>query len=81
MVGTDLALDCHLNLLPDLDRTPGPLPYLKNLVEAGRLGFKSGEGFRKWTPEEQAALRGRLTEHLKKMALELDGPQKGRMTA
>ena len=74
LVGTDLALDCHVELLADLDRTPGPLPYLENLVASGRLGFKSGEGFRKWTPAEQAELRAKLTAHLKKMAAELDRP-------
>ena len=74
LVGTDLALDCHVELLADLDRTPGPLPYLENLVASGRLGFKSGEGFRKWTPAEQADLRAKLTAHLKKMAAELDRP-------
>jgi 3-hydroxybutyryl-CoA dehydrogenase len=68
LVGTDLALDCHANLLADLDRTAGPLPYLEALVAEGKLGFKSGEGFRTWTPDEQAALRKRLSEHLKKMA-------------
>ena len=70
LIGTDLTLDIHQNVLPDLDRTPGPLAYLTGLVGAGRLGFKSGEGFRKWTPEEQAALRARVTAHLKKMAAE-----------
>ena len=70
LVGTDLALDCHENLLFDLDRTPGPLPYLEALVAGGKLGFKTGEGFRTWTPEEQAELRGKLTRHLKKMAKE-----------
>jgi len=70
MIGTDLALDCHENLLFDLDRTPCPLPYLRDLVAAGKLGFKSGEGFRTWTAEEQSALRGKLTNHLKKMAKE-----------
>ena len=74
MVGTDLTLDCHENLLADLDRTPGPLPYLRDLVASGRLGFKTGEGFRKWSPGEQAALRAKLTRHLKKMAAEPDGP-------
>ncbi|KAB2868607.1 MAG: 3-hydroxyacyl-CoA dehydrogenase family protein [Bauldia sp.] len=76
MVGTDLALDCHVNLLADLDRTPGPLPYLEKLVADGRLGFKTGEGFRRWTPAEQADLRARLMNHLKKMAAELDAPDK-----
>jgi 3-hydroxybutyryl-CoA dehydrogenase len=70
LVGTDLTLDIHRTVLPDLDRTPGPLPYLKTLVAAGRLGFKSGEGFRRWTPEEQAAIRARVTAHLKKAAAE-----------
>jgi 3-hydroxybutyryl-CoA dehydrogenase len=77
LVGTDLALDCHVELLADLDRTPGPLPYLQDLVASGRLGFKSGEGFRKWTPAEQAELRAKLTAHLKKMAAELDRPKQG----
>jgi 3-hydroxybutyryl-CoA dehydrogenase len=35
-------------------------------VKDGKLGFKSGEGFRKWSAEEQAALRKRVVEHLKK---------------
>jgi 3-hydroxybutyryl-CoA dehydrogenase len=29
--------------------------------------MKSGEGFRKWTPEQQAALRARVLKHLKAM--------------
>ena len=68
LIGTDLTLDIHAEVLADLDRTPGPLPYLADLVAAGRLGFKSGEGFRKWTPEEQAELRRQVAAHLKKSA-------------
>ena len=30
------------------------------------LGFKSGEGFRKWAPEQQATLRAKVLQHLKK---------------
>jgi 3-hydroxybutyryl-CoA dehydrogenase len=70
LVGTDLTLDIHRQVLADLDRTPGPLPYLIDLVERGRLGFKSGEGFRKWTPEQQAQLRERVTAQLKRAAAE-----------
>ena len=44
---------------------PGPSPYLEALVAQGRLGMKSGEGFRKWTPEQQAELRRRVLRHLK----------------
>jgi 3-hydroxybutyryl-CoA dehydrogenase len=65
LVGTDLTLAIHRTVLPDLDRTPGPLPYLEQLVEQGKLGMKSGQGFRKWSPEQQEALRQRVLGHLK----------------
>jgi 3-hydroxybutyryl-CoA dehydrogenase len=65
LVGTDLTLAIHRTVLPAIDRTPGPSPYLEALVAGGKLGMKSGEGFRKWTPEQQRALRARVLEHLK----------------
>jgi 3-hydroxybutyryl-CoA dehydrogenase len=66
LVGTDLTLAIHKTVLPDLDRTPGALPYLEGLVADGKLGMKAGEGFRTWTPDQQAALRSRVLQHLKK---------------
>jgi 3-hydroxybutyryl-CoA dehydrogenase len=66
LVGTDLTLAIHRTVLPDLDRTPGPSPYLEGLVANGKLGMKAGEGFRTWTPEQQSALRARVLQHLKR---------------
>lgn len=66
MVGLDLTLDIHRTIIPELDRRSGPHPYLEAQIEAGKLGFMSGEGFRTWTDEEMAALRWRLAEHLVK---------------
>jgi len=65
LVGTDLTLAIHRTVLPEINSRPGPSPYLEALVAEGRLGMKSGEGFRRWTPEQQAELRKRVTEHLK----------------
>ncbi len=65
MVGTDLTLAIHKTVLPDIDGRPGPSPYLEKLVADGKLGFKSGEGFRTWTPEQQSALRSKVLKHLK----------------
>jgi 3-hydroxybutyryl-CoA dehydrogenase len=65
LVGTDLTRSIHNYVLPALDRSTAASPYLDRLVEQGRLGFKSGAGFRTWTPEQQAALRERLTNHLR----------------
>jgi 3-hydroxybutyryl-CoA dehydrogenase len=66
MVGTDLTLAIHQTVLPAIESRPGPSPYLEKLVADGKLGFKSGEGFRTWTPQQQAALRTKVLQHLKK---------------
>ncbi len=65
LVGTDLTLDIHNAVLSHLDRTPGPSPYLEALVAEGRLGMKSGQGFRAWTGETASALRRRVFDYLR----------------
>jgi 3-hydroxybutyryl-CoA dehydrogenase len=75
LVGTDLTLAIHATVLPDLDRTPGPLPVLRQLVADGKLGMKAGEGFRRWTPEQQVELRKRVFAHLKALDDSTSGAQ------
>ncbi|HYA04397.1 MAG TPA: hypothetical protein VEF90_00775 [Xanthobacteraceae bacterium] len=51
-----------------LDRTPGPPALLRDKVKAGKLGMKTGEGFRQWTPEQADAVRTRLSRFLAEQA-------------
>jgi 3-hydroxybutyryl-CoA dehydrogenase len=67
LVGTDLTLAIHTIVLPAIDSRPAPSPYLQKLVADKKLGFKSGEGFRTWSPDKQAATRATLMKHLKAM--------------
>jgi 3-hydroxybutyryl-CoA dehydrogenase len=67
LVGTDLTLAIHNIVLPAIDSRPRPSPYLKNLVAEKKHGFKTGEGFRRWSPGDQAALRAKVMAHLKSM--------------
>eukprot|EP01035_Chromulina_nebulosa_P063869 gene63869-87348_t len=57
MVGSDLTLAIHQQVLPYIDSRPAPSPLLEEMVKQGKLGFKSGEGFRTWSFEEQNELR------------------------
>ncbi|MBU2958882.1 3-hydroxyacyl-CoA dehydrogenase family protein [Paracoccus sp. 1_MG-2023] len=72
LVGTDLTLDIHENVLFDLESRQGPSPYLQQLVKDGKLGMKSGEGFRKWTEDEANAVRARVGRHLTRLGGILD---------
>ncbi len=64
LVGTDLTLAIHETVLPAINARQAPLDCLKRLVQDGRLGMKSGEGFRTWTASQQAELRGRVLRQL-----------------
>jgi len=66
LVGIDLTLAIHRIVLPEIDSRPAPSPYLERLVAEGRRGMKTGAGFHDWTPEEQAELQRKVTEHLKR---------------
>ena len=67
-VGLDLTLEIAEVLYQHLDRTPGPHPYLREKVDAGKLGMKSGEGFYDWKERDADAVRSRLSEFLVQQA-------------
>jgi len=64
LVGLDLTLDISEALVQHLDRSDKPNPYLRKLVAEGKLGMKTGEGFRRWTPQEAEEVRERLRNYL-----------------
>ncbi|MGZ4178931.1 MAG: 3-hydroxyacyl-CoA dehydrogenase family protein [Solirubrobacteraceae bacterium] len=64
LIGLDLTLAIHEQVLPDLDRTPGPSEHLRELVARGDLGMKTGRGFRQWQSGAADEARQRLTRHL-----------------
>src|SRR5215475_3032878 len=64
LVGLDLTLDISEVLVADLDRSAGAHPFLREKVRAGQLGMKSGEGFRRWTPQQAEEVRDRLRRFL-----------------
>ncbi len=73
MVGLDLTLSIHNYVLKYLEDSHEPSPLLKEKVEKGELGFKTGGvGYQTWTPEEQKALRAKLLGYLTKAVREMN---------
>jgi 3-hydroxybutyryl-CoA dehydrogenase len=68
LVGLDLTLDIQNVLMADLNRDTEPTQFLKDKVASGKLGMRSGEGLRKWTPESADAVRERLRRFLAEQA-------------
>jgi 3-hydroxybutyryl-CoA dehydrogenase len=64
MVGLDLTLQIHDYILKHIERSPQPSPLLRKQVEEGDLGFKTGQGFQKWTPDTMERCKDRLLKHL-----------------
>jgi 3-hydroxybutyryl-CoA dehydrogenase len=64
MVGLDLTLSIHEYVLRNLEDSHEPSKLLKEKVQKGELGQKSGEGFFSWTPEESQRSREKLARHL-----------------
>ncbi len=72
LAGWDLVLDAFEELYKDLNSSPEINPLLREMVESGRLGVKSGEGFYEWSEERQQALRDRMSQALIR-AIQQDG--------
>lgn len=68
LVGLNLTLDIAEVLIEHLDRSAGPHPFLREKVRAGKLGMRTGEGFRRWTPEQANEVRERLSRFLAEQA-------------
>ena len=68
LAGLDLMLAVAEQLFPSIDRSPEPPPILREKVARGELGVKTGQGFYAWTPEEAAALKGRVATALMRIA-------------
>jgi len=67
MVGTQLTYNIHSYVLKYLEDTHEPSPLLSKMIEEGKMGFSSGEGFMKWDDEKIAKSKKDLNEYLIKM--------------
>jgi 3-hydroxybutyryl-CoA dehydrogenase len=71
MTGTDLALNIHTYIFPYLENSTTPSKLLREHVEKGELGFKSGQGYQTWTQEQIDHSNQSLREYLIRVTKDL----------
>ena len=64
LVGLELTRAVHRVLFPELKTNAAPSPLLDSLINAGRIGMKTGQGLRSWAPAEVEAVHQQLAAHL-----------------
>ena len=64
LAGWDLVLAAFEELYKDLNSSDDINPLLRQMVESGKFGVKSKEGFYEWTDEKVQALRDRMNRAL-----------------
>lgn len=67
LVGTDLTLSIHQTVLKEIEDTHEPSPLLQQMIDEGKMGFKSNKGFYDWTDESKAKVSADLNSYLIKM--------------
>ena len=64
LAGWDLVLAAFEELYKDLNSSADINPLLRQMVESGKFGVKSKEGFYEWTDKKVQALRDRMNRAL-----------------
>lgn len=64
LAGWDLVLAAFEELYKDLNSSADINPLLRHMVESGKFGVKSKEGFYEWTEEKVQALRDKMNQAL-----------------
>ena len=64
IAGWDVITSLFSQLAPEIDSSTEAPAMLRQMVQSGDLGVKSGRGFYTWTPESASELRGRIARGL-----------------
>ena len=71
LAGWDLVLAAFEELYKDLNSSADINPLLRQMVESGKLGVKSKEGFYSWTDDKIQELRDRMNRALIQQAKDI----------